>query len=46
MALKGAGQRRPFFGKDEFAYEILSATFMLARQASPWCRTCPTWPGV
>lgn len=46
VALKGAGQGRPFFGKDEFAYEIPSATTTSAPQTRSCWRECATWPGA
>ena len=45
MALKGAGQRRRSSARTS-SPTIPSATSTLARQASSWCRTCATWPGI
>jgi transposase len=46
MALKGAGQGRPFFLARTSSPAIPSATSTPARQASSWFRACAMWQGA
>jgi hypothetical protein len=47
LALKGAGQGGPFFGKNEFAYDPERDHYTPALRARSCCREeCAMWPGA
>jgi hypothetical protein len=46
VALKGAGQGRPFFSARTSSPTIPSVTSTPAPQARSCCRECATWPGA